>query len=85
MHAQCYLYQNCTCFAGSGHVYQLEELVALVPRREATPGESPSAWSDVCRLPASHQQAIDEVPFTVNQGNFFVLRQWCAKQTLLEC
>lgn len=47
-------------YAGSGHVYQLEELVALVPRKATAGGNMAPAWPGVCRLPASHQRAIDE-------------------------
>lgn len=46
--------------AGSGHVYQLKELVALVPRKATAGGDMAPAWPGVCRLPASHQRAIDE-------------------------
>ena len=49
--------------AGSGHVYQLEELVALVPRKATAGGNMAPAWPGVCRLPASHQKAIDEADY----------------------
>ena len=54
-------------FAGSEHVYQLQELVALVPRKASPAAALQPAWPGVCRLPESeqpqepHQRAIDDV------------------------
>ena len=75
MHVLWVICQRCCCWsAGSGHVYQLEELVALVPRRAAAAGEMPQAWPGVCRLPASGQQAIDEVTIFCTPGTPQMIR-----------
>lgn len=59
--------------AGSGHVYQLEELVALVPRKATAGGDMAPAWPGVCRLPAAPQRAIDEADHLISIFAFGML------------